>query len=283
MFSLFRQPYPVSEKTTSQLVLSGLLIGLFVALFLIIVQPYGTAEVSFPGKTTFLAGYGVIAAAGIIAISYFPARFVSAENWTVGKQLLMVSCAVLLVLTVSYFYLFQLGGRPNWSSYGIFLRNAVPIAVVPVVGMTLGDYYLKFTRYARGAKAYREKLPVPPTTEMTADAPTVVIRDEQDRPVFSLRADRIWCLRSDRNYVDVFHLGADEEVKKTTVRSTLTKLEKDLPAAFLRCHRSYIVNAAGVADVSGNAQGYRLHRADFPEVVVPVARGKSKEILGFIR
>lgn len=280
---MLRQPYPVTEKTTEQIILTGLLVGVFVALFLIIVQPDGTDEVNFPGKTTFLAGYGVIAATGIILSSFIPARLFSVESWTVGKQLLMITSAVFLILTVSYFYLFQLGGSPSWKSYGIFLQNALPVAIIPIVGMTLMDYYLKFRRYDRGAKAFREKLSDRPVAGATPSPPHLVLRDEQDRPVINLPTNRIWCLRSDRNYVDIFHLDAAGQVKKVTVRNTLTKLQEELPANFLRCHRSFIVNATGVTDVSGNAQGYRLHRADFPKVAVLVSRGKSKEILGFIR
>lgn len=283
MFTLFHQPYPITEKTTGQIVLTGFFVGLFVALFLIIFQPHGTNTVDFPGKTTFLTGYGVIAALGIMLVGFIPATFFSADSWTVGKQLLMITVSVLLILTVSYFYLFQLGGSPSWQSYGIFLRNAVPIAVFPVVGMTLGDYYLKFRHYSQGAEAYREKLPGRAIPEATVTAPELVVKDEQDRPIISLPTDRIWCLRSDRNYVDIFHLNTEGQVRKMTLRNTLTKIKEDLPANFLRCHRSYLVNADGVTDVSGNAQGYRLHNPDFPDAPVPVSRNKSAEILGFIR
>ena len=100
--------------------------------------------------------------------------------------------------------------------------------------------------------------------------------------MLSLATENIWCLRSDRNYVDIFHLNADNEPIKTTVRNTLTGLAVDLPENFLRCHRSYVVNTDWVDDVSGNAQGYRLHYAIFPDVPVPISRGKSKEILGSI-
>lgn len=251
------------------------------AAFLILFQPFGTDDVNFPHKNLFLAGYGLIAAAVIWLFILVPSTMFRAERWTIGKQLATSLLAVLFGITVSYFYLLLLDGSASWETYRIFVGNAFTIAIFPVVGMILADYIVKLKHYDRGAKAFNEKLPAP------ASAPPLVtelqILDEQDRPLFTLRTDKIWCLRSDRNYVDIFHLGATDEVVKTTVRNTLTKLSEELPASFLRCHRSYVVNAASVESVTGNAQGYQLHSATFPEIAVPVSRGKSAEILGFIR
>lgn len=161
------------------------------------------------------------------------------------------------------------------------------VAIFPIVGYTLMDYFVKYQKYAEGARHFNVERSAGKSTtslpELTKEATQdFVVLDEQDRPLVTLSTDHIWCLRSDRNYVDVFHVDANKGVKKTTIRNTLTKLSADLPKSFLRCHRSYVVNAEGINKVSGNAQGYQLHRADFPEVPVPVSRGKSNEILDFI-
>jgi len=261
--------------------------GTFVALFLIIFQPFGTDTVNFPNKNLFLAGYGLIVAAIFWLTGLIPIRFFNGERWTVGKQLVMISSCTLLGITVSYFYLLLLGSNPSWQSYGIFVVNAMAVAIFPIVGYTLMDYLVKYRKYAEGARHFNdERSPGKSTTsfpELTREATQAfVVLDEQGRPLVTLSTDHIWCLRSDRNYVDVFHLDTDNGVRKTTIRNTLTKLSAELPKSFLRCHRSYVVNAEGVNKVSGNAQGYRLHRADFPEIPVPVSRGKSNEILDFI-
>lgn len=282
---VINQPYPTSEKTPMGLLLSGLIPGVLLAVFLIVFQPFGTDAVDFPGKTAFLAGYGVIVASTIWALNILPARFFGAERWTVGKQIVLVLTGIFLAVTASYFYVLQLGGTASWVSYRIFVVNAMSIVAIPVVGMVLIDFYLKFRKYDGGARSFNLRPPAEPKATATAEevAPAFAITDDQDRPVLTLSADKIWNLRSDRNYVDVFHLNADGAPAKTTVRNTLTRLTKEMPAGFLRCHRSYVVNPDRVVNVSGNAQGYRLHSPDFPDTPVPVSRGKSAEVLAVLR
>ncbi|WP_020569544.1 LytTR family DNA-binding domain-containing protein [Neolewinella persica] len=285
---MLHQPYPVTEKSPLFILLTGLAAGVFIVLFLIIFQPFGTDTVSFPNKNLFLAGYGAIVAVVFWLASLIPVRFFNVEHWTVGKQLIMVSGCALVGITASYFYLLLLGGSPSWYTYGIFVGNAMTLAVFPITGFTVMDYLIKYRKYEKGARHFNTERPprTPLSTIQEATAHTVqefIVRDEQDRPLLTLSTDQIWCLRSDRNYVDIIHLDRQNEVKKTTIRNTLAKLSEELPAGFLRCHRSYVVNAEGVATVSGNAQGYQLHHPDFPEVPVPVSRGKSAGILGYIQ
>lgn len=289
MLSYLRKPYPLSEQSPLRILVTGAAAGAFVAAFLILFQPFGTDDVNFPRKNLFLAGYGLIVAVVIWFFVLIPATIFRAEEWTIGKQLAANLLAALLGISISYFYLLLLGGSASWYSYRIFVVNAIKVAIFPMVGITLADYILKLKHYARGAQAFNEKMTAaskqldiapaaapPPGSELQ-------ILDEQERPLLSLPTDNIWCLRSDRNYVDIFHRDATGEVVKTTVRNTLTKLSEELPATFLRCHRSYVINAARVESVTGNAQGYQLHSSLFPDVPVPVSRGKSAEILGFIR
>ena len=284
---MLNQPYPTSQKSPVGLLLTGLIPGVLLASVLIVFQPFGTDTVNFPGKTAFLAGYGVIVAVTFWLIDLIPIRFFDSDRWTVGKQILLVLIGTFAAITASYSYVLQLGGSVDWAGYQIFVANAMLLSTVPIVGATLIDFHLKFRKYNDGARAFnvREKTETvaKSTTEPFAPTPTqFIVKDDQDRAVFTLSPNRIWCLRSDRNYVDIFHLNADNEPIKTTVRNTLTKLAVDLPENFLRCHRSYVVNTDWVDDVSGNAQGYRLHYAIFPDVPVPISRGKSKEILGSI-
>ncbi|MFK8164739.1 MAG: hypothetical protein AB8H12_19995 [Lewinella sp.] len=50
---MLRQPYPVTEKSSRYILLAGVAAGTFVALFLIIFQPFGTDTVSFAYKNLF--------------------------------------------------------------------------------------------------------------------------------------------------------------------------------------------------------------------------------------
>lgn len=281
------QPYPVSEKSPLQIVLVGLACGAFVAAFLIVFQPFGTDRVNFPNKNLFLAGYGIISAATICLIHFLSGYFFTADRWTVGRQIIMVTGGVLLGITLCYFYILLLGYSPSWEGYGYFVVNAMKVAVFPIVGITMVDYVLKLKRYSQGAEDFNARYgggqsdmvtPVP-----SESAATLKVFDDQDRVVITVPLADLWCIRSDRNYVDVVHLDGAAQPRKTTVRNTLTKVSSGLPEAFIRSHRSYLVNARLVDSVTGNAQGYRLHNERFTDFPVPVSRGKSTEILRAIR
>jgi DNA-binding LytR/AlgR family response regulator len=290
----------------------GLAMGIFTTLFLIVFQPFGTAEVEIEYKKLFLSGYGLIVAVGVSLSGLFSSRYLVDRRWTVGKQILFTSICVLSGMTVAYFYVHLLGGSPSWKTYGVFLCNAGAVSVFLVAGMTLTDYIIKLKRYSQGAATFNaefrgkgaiasETVPGEPhltqeetksEVEVTSNlvdlirrpaTETFSVKDEHGRPVVSLPASEIWCLRSDRNYVDIFHLDANGEPAKLTVRNTLTKVSDGLPSEFISCHRSYVVRAGGVESVTGNAQGYHLHSPAFPDCPVPVSRSKSKEVLRLLR
>ena len=57
------------------------------------------------------------------------------------------------------------------------------------------------------------------------------------------------------------------------VINQLILLNKDIS----RVHRGFIVNLSKVINVTGSAQGYKLH-FNLTEVKIPVSRNKAKEI-----
>lgn len=54
-----RQPYPFGGDF-AQKILQNVAVGVFVALFLIVFQPFGTVQWEAPYKNLFLAGFGVV-------------------------------------------------------------------------------------------------------------------------------------------------------------------------------------------------------------------------------
>ncbi|MBT8230994.1 MAG: LytTR family transcriptional regulator [Saprospiraceae bacterium] len=75
-----------------------------------------------------------------------------------------------------------------------------------------------------------------------------------------------------QNYVTIYHLNNEQQIIKTTFRSTLKSfLEKVNDHQVLQSHRSYIVNCVHIKDVSGNAQGLKLELQN-TDIIVPVSR-----------
>lgn len=278
MLSFLRQPYPSPFIRPARALLVSCLLGGFVACFLIFFKPFDTANSSIPNLNLFLSGYGVvIAVVTFLPIFLLPRLFkesFSEERWTVGRHLLFNTLIVALGITASYFYLLRAGGRANLADYLYFSRNGLLVAAFPIVVITLLDYIRKLRYYENGART--ANLPLRPDTE-PAQTP-ITLHDDRDRPELTVDANRIWCLHSDGNYVEIWHNHDGGEYERTVIRNTLARLSEQLPPdRFLTCHRSWVVNPALVEEVTGNAQGYRLHRAGAP--VVAVARGRSGEVL----
>ncbi len=300
MFSFLTKPYPAPDLRLARLLFFSVFIGGFVALFLIFFKPFGTAQANIPNLNLFLAGYG-----GVIAlVTFLPSLLLSVsvpqlfreQSWTIGRQMLYLFFIVSLGISASYWYLLRSGGQANWSDYFYFFRNGLLVASFPIVVLTLLDYIRKLRRYETGAAQLNArratgKMPALATAPASADlapatAPTppppparpLVLTDGQQRPVLTTSAAQVWCLHSDGNYVEVWTVSDTGKHERTIIRNTLSGLAKQLPnEMFLTCHRSWIVNPELVETVTGNAQGYQLHRTDGPTVIV--ARGRSQAVL----
>lgn len=259
------------------------------AVFLIVFKPFGTAKSEMANLNLFLAGYGGIIAT-ITFIPYLVIRLVIPgafleEKWTVGRQMLYLICIMSLGITASYWYLLQAGGEANWPDYLYFFRNGFFVGSFPILVITLLDYVRKLRYYETGAAAANAQLnpssssPLPSLAPATAPLESpFTLTDDRGRPELTILPDKLWCLHSEGNYVEVWTINELGGHDRSLIRNTLTNLIGQLPATgFLTCHRSWVVNISLVASVTGNAQGYQLHREQGPTVIV--ARGRSKEVL----
>ncbi len=59
MFSIFNQPTPLYTNVKKNLI-HYFWIGSFITPFLIIFQPFGTANIKMDDKNLFLSGYGIL-------------------------------------------------------------------------------------------------------------------------------------------------------------------------------------------------------------------------------
>lgn len=75
--------------------------------------------------------------------------------------------------------------------------------------------------------------------------------------------------KSDKNYVEIYLKNGEVLLK----RMTITRLEEQLLGYenIIKTHRSYIVNLKSIAQIKGNAQGYKLLIKD-SQFTVPVSR-----------
>ncbi len=109
----------------------------------------------------------------------------------------------------------------------------------------------------------------------------VTIQSDTSETV-NLRVKDLLYVEASDNYSTVY--WRDETgLQKKMLRVNLKSIESQLDSTdVVRCHRSFIVNINAIQQVEGNTNGYRLSIRD-SDVMVPVSRGKGKEVIEKIK
>jgi len=273
-----KQPYPLRNSPTPKLLLS-LLSGLFVALFLVVFQPFGTREHEFAYKYPFLWGYGGIVALTFLFFEFTVKAFLDEDKWVIGKQILWLATEVVFIVIICYLYFI------NFFKYDFTLNNflyflgiCLSIGIFPIVLITLTDYIYQLQQNQQQAARTNKNLQTTNHTDHSA-SPPITIQDENGTNSLGVPPTAILLLKAAGNYTEFFLIKEDSTIEKNLLRGNLKYFESQLQLSHLvRCHRSFIANLNKVKQTSGNAQGYKLHLHDEIEPV-PISRNKSKFIL----
>ncbi|TAE22500.1 MAG: LytTR family transcriptional regulator [Cytophagales bacterium] len=291
MFSILRQPYAVLEPPRAQ-VRSAVLIGVFVALFLLIFQPFNLNLWQTDHKEIKLIGFGLVTFL-ITTLTYvvwpalFPNFFVE-RRWTVGRSVGFVLFNVLCIAVGNFLYLGYLLQLPfGWDNLFWTLSFTLTVGVFPVGGTILYGYVRKLRQYEQGASQMQvthnervdkdEEEPTLITNSDPTQPLTLVADNEKD--TISLPPANLLYIESSDNYCTIYHLQ-NGKLHKPLLRSSLGRLEAQLVdhPRLVRCHRSFVVNLDRVERVTGNAQGYKLHLLD-GQLEVPVARRYNETLV----
>lgn len=209
-------------------------------------------------------------------------RLFKEENWTVAKHLLYLLINFTLAIVACYLYhswFFEI--KLRWARLiGFSVLNST-IVVFPLTAYVMISYIRLLKKYQTGAARFNAQNTIKKDASIPVGQP-LKLADEQGKIQLELPPGTVFFLQSSLNYVEVYY-QAEGQLKKELIRNSFQKIEAQLTSAsFLRCHRSYIVNLQKVKEVSGNAQGYKLH-LDAPDLIVPVSRSKSKTVLEKLR
>jgi len=278
------KPYPIGPIGLKPALFQAIPIGFFVALFLMVFQPFGLAFIPSPQKYWIIPFYGLITFAVIILFLGImkPAlpRVFSEERWTAGKEILENLSLITGIAVGNYLYTWIIGGAVlGWSQLLFMFFATLTVGIFPVVAMVGISYIHLLKRNNREAQSLNSMLHVQAAPEEKSLKGWITIPSKYQQDEVSLNVEELLWISAADNYVALVSKSRDERMlKKQLVRNTLAELEPLLaPYGILRCHRSYMINLAQVQHISGNAQGYRLHLADVEEQV-PVSRGYASGI-----
>lgn len=271
MFKFLTQPYPREPRNLRQWLLTAAGTGVFVALFLLVFQPFGAAQWDDPSKPYVLGGFGVVTflCLGLTGL-IFPATFkswFSEPSWTVGKEIFWSSANVGIIALGNMVYSgWMFGG--GYGNLVPWLGVTAAIGMIPMTVITLVNYVRLLRKYTT-ADLHVEKHE-PEATKPPLILPLTFIA-ENEKDSLTLALNDLLFVESADNYSEIVFLQ-NERLKKTLLRGSLSHFEAQAHHPdVVRCHRSYVVNLGQVESVSGNAQGYKLQLKNYPSLI-PVAR-----------
>jgi membrane protein YdbS with pleckstrin-like domain len=286
MLKILRQPYPFGEKTNTHLLIQSIGEGTFIALFLILFQPFGVLEWQNINKNWYLAGYGVITALCGIVLRFGVfktfSKYHNETNWNVGKEILSIMMLILMIAIGNVWFsniVFNLGN--GWRSFLGMLLAVIIIGIFPATFGVMLNYIYQLKKYNQPIVIHHPQVAENQviTENKTRNAARLKLVAENEKDSIELSSESLFYIESSDNYSTVFYeksgtpLGG--KLQKELLRSSLTRLESQISSEnIVRCHRSFIVNLDKVEKVTGNAQGYKLH-FETPQLFVPVARKYS--------
>ncbi len=256
----FKKPMATSISSIRGLIIS-LLIGLFVAIVAVGVQPFGLSDFTNDSKTLYLIGFGIVAFIGMLVAKFvFPmilSNFYNDQQWTIGRQIVHLSATILIVgslimLYGNYFYITTLTFVDILKTVAICV---LPIAVITFIQQKL--FHNKFSTTAESINSSLESINPPASKQLF---PIMVFGESGQK--LSLVPNQLIYAETSKNSTD-FYWQSLMGVEKTTIQTPLAQVEKELAAhpQFVRLHRNFVINMRGIHKVEGNARGYRLRIA----------------------
>ena len=281
MFKILNQPYPLQEITPKTW-LNCFFEGVFVALFLIVFQPFDISLWHDPHKIWYLCGFGVVtficSAIFRFGIRSIFSNFFQEKNWTVEREIICILCMILLIATGNYLYNFTIFSQ-KFTLYGFFWMLVVTfiIGIFPTIFGVLTNYIYQLKKYKETIVVHSQSI----DNQVVTKNNFIKFIAENEKDTLEIAENDLLFIESSDNYSTIFFMK-NNKLQKELLRSSLSRLEGQIhSSAIVRCHRSFIVNLSKVERVTGNAQGYKLH-LQLPELLVPVAR-KYSEIIENLR
>ena len=271
------QPYPLFENRW-RIIIS---ISLFIALFMLIFQPFGISNYYGSAKPFFEAGYGIVTLAVlIIDLFIFPLFledwFVS-QKWTVMHQIVWQLWILFSIGFGNFIYssaFLQFSNR--FDAFLTFQLYTLVVGVIPIVVLTIVHQNALLSQNLKLANEMNNDLNTISDLHLLDEKVRITAENSKDKLEMNL-SDFIY-ISSAGNYLQVYYL-VKNELRNTLVRNTLKQIEEQVKdcQSIIKCHRAYLINKDKILRVKGNSQGLRLVLKDTPDEI-PVSRNYSKSL-----
>ena len=277
MFNKLNQPFP-DKAGFKQSLVSIFWVGIFIALFLFLIRPFGI-EGPWANLAWVSLGFGAVTIVfGWLfeAVSRFVLKIEThGPKWTLGKWMFYSMLLVVWIAVGNYLFINYMSG---WNAMGYFnlLRMIGYTSLIGIFPVALSGIMVQLRaekENEKDAQSLDDKVHLPHVSASMQ----ISITDSTVKE-FEFISGEIRYAEAMQNYVTVWFYK-DGTLNKEMLRATIVSVEEQLSeCSVIRCHRSYLVNVDAIENVSGNAQGLRLKLRDIPQEEVPVSRSFIGEI-----
>jgi DNA-binding LytR/AlgR family response regulator len=279
-------PFPFYLNDERKNVVFILFVSLFVVFFL---QVYHTSHhllhvLTFGHKLLFGGVTFVVLFFNILVLPrLFPQTFETSQ-WTIKKYILLTvwHCVVIGAASALIEKLFLFPDMPFWELVVGANRQVAQTGVITITIMTLflkNNVLKQNLRSATQANRELKEIKTLKRENLAGNGQSSLLTlHSETSETLSFHLPDLLFIEADDNYSTVVWKNA-QGIHKKLLRANLKSMESQINNDFtIRCHRSYVVNINAIANISGNANGYKLQILD-TDISIPVSRTKGKEVI----
>ncbi|MFP2996712.1 LytTR family DNA-binding domain-containing protein [Spongiivirga sp. MCCC 1A20706] len=234
----------------------GLGLGIWLTLFLIFIAPFDVSDLTFEAKLILLPPYGLFAFIAYMLCVFLQNKVYSYYGlWNLKLEMLffVILYVITLLFCFPYYKSDLINGTYSFWEYvsGIYIPILVLISVFIVVG-----------------RMYINRL------QLKKDSNKVILRGDNKSDFLKVEPEKIVCISSTQNYVEVYYL-LNNVLNKTLLRATLKSITIELDS-LQQVHRSHFVNPSHIVKwIDGNT-------IQVNDLKIAVSKKYKEELKGMI-
>ena len=238
-------------------------ISTFIALFLIIFQPFNLNLYHKSDKYLILLGYGLVAffvmVFNMIILESIFKKFYDERNWKIWKEfisLLWMIFTIGLGNAIYTLFVFGLYFENNFAFLVQFQFITLVVGIIPITVLIITKQKYLLRKHLGAASEIEQH--IGKKTNLLSQE-NIHFEGETKKDCIDFCLNYFYFIESSGNYIE-FHLLQNGTIVRKTLRSTLKKaaLFFEQYPEIIQCHRAFIVNSSKITNTQGNSQGLRL-------------------------
>jgi len=240
------EPFPEDTSLLNN-ILSITGVGIFVTLFLYLIQPFGLSN--YPKNPFWIClWFGIVTIVAGIVYDLFGLYVLKLAkdmpSWTLWKWILNATFLVLFIGICNYLFMTFLMGWETfvWKRFFYTVYSTLAIGIFPIIFSGLMVQMNAYKRNQKQAENIQSALP-----PIAKKAQLITLSSQNNNQTLQLPLDHLFYLEAQQNYVSIYHLQ-EGNIIKTMFRNTIKQMEEQLQGTPLfRCSWGCFTQLAAIA------------------------------------